>query len=98
MSDWAIFGALAAAFVAFIVGLAVLTAKLPNEATSERLLTSLGYEHIVYTGRSPFAAIHGCSKDDVAVLHFRAVNVRGTPVVVDTCQGWPFGGAHLRAQ
>lgn len=84
--------------LALVVALGVGCAQLPNEQTSVDLLHNLGYEQVQYTGRSAFAPLHGCSNDDVAVLHFNAVNARDISVKVDVCQGWPFGGAHMRGQ
>lgn len=78
--------------------LAVGCAQLPSADTGQRYLENLGYEHVQYTGRSPFAEISGCSDKDVAVLHYRALNPRNQPVSVDVCQGWPLGGAHMRTQ
>jgi hypothetical protein len=34
----------------------------------------------------------------MAVLKYTARNPRDRKVTVEVCQGWPFGGAHLRGQ
>lgn len=87
-----------AALIAVSLLLAVGCSNLPNEATSARLLQHMGYSDVQYTGRSPFAELHGCSDKDVAVLHFRVVNPAHQRTTIDTCQGWPLGGAHIRGQ
>lgn len=88
-------------FVGFIIICGVLAygcAQLPNPNTGTRYLSALGFEHIRYVSRAPFAEIHGCSDKDVVVFKYTALNPRNQPVTVEVCQGWPFGGAHLRGQ
>lgn len=92
-----LFGAFAVLCLIGVV-LAVGVAQLPSEDTGARYLRNLGYEDVKYVSRSPFAQLHGCSEDDAAVLKFTALNPRDHKVTVQVCQGWPFGGAHLRGQ
>lgn len=98
MRDFLSLALLAVGFVLVCGLLAYGCAQLPNEDTGERYLRNLGYENVQYVSRSPFAQLHGCARDDIAVLKYRARNPRNRLVTVEVCQGWPIGGAHLRGQ
>jgi hypothetical protein len=88
--------AFAAAFFAVIIVGLFGCAQLPSSENGVRLLEKQGFTDVRETGRAPFAALQGCSDQDVAIIHFRARNVRGQVVDLDVCQGWPLKGATLR--
>jgi hypothetical protein len=98
MRDFLPLALLAVGFILLCGVLAYGCAQLPNEDTGERYLHNLGYENVQYVSRKPFAQLYGCAQDDMAVLKYTARNPRDRQVTVEVCQGWPFGGAHLRGQ
>lgn len=70
---------------------------LANEDTARSLVERQGFSDVRYEGRAVFfITLRGCSDDDVALFHYRAVNPTGQTVDVDVCQGFPFKGATIR--
>jgi hypothetical protein len=96
MSDLSGFIVVALMLCVFAFGAAFVCASLPDEDTGARLLTKQGFTQVQYTGRSPLATLHGCSEQDVALLHYDAINPAGQPVNMDVCIGWPLKGATIR--
>jgi hypothetical protein len=98
MNDFLPLAVIAVAFILVCGLLSYGCAQLPSEDTGARYLRNLGYEKVEYVGRTPWAQLHGCAENDIAVLKYTALNPRDRKVTVEVCQGWPFGGAHLRGQ
>ena len=72
-------------------------AQIPNEQTAKHYLETNGWSDVQYLDRAPYAPLQGCSDDDMVVFTFNATNPAGKPITgLKVCQGWPFGGAHLR--
>lgn len=86
------------AFLAFAIGLSVLTGSLTKQSTAERALTNQGYTHLKLENKDIlFVEVKGCGKEDTAKFTFKATNPIGRTVNVEVCEGWPFKGATIRA-
>ncbi len=89
-----------AMFVAVIVlalGANLACGSLASEDRARSLVENQGFTNVVLEDRDNiFVQFKGCSKDDVALFTFNAINSAGRPVTVDVCSGWPFKGATIR--
>lgn len=71
-------------------------AQLPSPDNGRRSLEKQGWTQVEFVGRSPWANVQGCGRDDTAIMWFTGVNPSGRRASVEFCQGWPLKGATLR--